>query len=350
MSTCYFTVVTKSHLAFADTLHASFSKVENEASFIIFVVDEINEDLTTKLTERDRVNVLTPSEIRINNFRRMSIYYDAFELCNAVKASVMKHVLYEMGYDTGIYLDSDMLVFATLEPVVESLSEASFGLCPHFLSPLPKDGCSPNDLTFMNAGIYNGGFWIFKNTEYSSMILDWLIETSEEHAFNDFKNGMFVDQRILNMAVGVFNEVFHSVNDVGCNVAYWNLHERTISQGLHGFTVNGMPLRLFHFSGYRPESATLSKYSDRDSCDLQLNKSLSIICSMYTNSIESSDFSHLLSCPYSLDWVDNTFFNHNMRRLYFKNNFRKPSVWSLFLNLAARTMRYIANALEPRIR
>lgn len=55
----------------------------------------------------------------------------------------------------------------------------------------------------------------------------------------------------------------------GCNVAYWNLHERQIASG-PGKSVSvrfegaAFPLVFFHFSGYRPElPGMLSKYEDR---------------------------------------------------------------------------------------
>ena len=46
----------------------------------------------------------------------------------------------------------------------------------------------------------------------------------------------------------------HTVlRDTACNVAYWNLHERTLERTTDGvYTVDGNPLRFFHYSGHDP--------------------------------------------------------------------------------------------------
>ena len=61
--------------------------------------------------------------------------------------------------------------------------------------------------------------------------------------------GYFTDQRWID-AVPVFFE-HEVVRDLGCNVAYWNLHERTLAVDESGaWTAGGVALRFFHFSGH----------------------------------------------------------------------------------------------------
>jgi hypothetical protein len=48
-------------------------------------------------------------------------------------------------------------------------------------------------------------------------------------------------------------------------MAYWNLHERTITNDNEPYEINGQtPLIFFHFSGYAPEKPSeISKYQNR---------------------------------------------------------------------------------------
>jgi hypothetical protein len=69
-------------------------------------------------------------------------------------------------------------------------------------------------------------------------------------------NNIYVDQRWLDLAVASSNGI-GVLRDPGLNVAYWNLHERALlPDECGGWTVNGRPLKFFHFSGYDRKSLT----------------------------------------------------------------------------------------------
>jgi hypothetical protein len=78
------------------------------------------------------------------------------------------------------------------------------------------------------------------------------------------EKGMFVDQLWVNFAPLYYEDVFVS-RHLGLNVAYWNLHERVISNDNEPYEINQKyPLVFFHFSGYSPEKPTqISKYQNR---------------------------------------------------------------------------------------
>jgi hypothetical protein len=42
------------------------------------------------------------------------------------------------------------------------------------------------------------------------------------------------------------------LRDPGVGVGLWNLHERQVVAGEHGYRANGAPLRLFNFRGLDP--------------------------------------------------------------------------------------------------
>ena len=94
--------------------------------------------------------------------------------------------------------------------------------------------------------------------------MQWWKDRLFDQCYIDLANGMFVDQLWVNFAPIFYEDVFVS-RHLGLNMAYWNLHERQITNDNEPYQVNNhFPLIFFHFSGYSPEKPTeISKYQDR---------------------------------------------------------------------------------------
>src|SRR5207244_10221715 len=74
--------------------------------------------------------------------------------------------------------------------------------------------------------------------------------------------GLFVAHKWMYLAPGLFPGVAILRHD-GYNVAYWNLARRkVVRSGDDGFTVNGQPLRFFHFSGFDPATPAMISKND----------------------------------------------------------------------------------------
>jgi len=114
-----------------------------------------------------------------------------------------------------------------------------------------------SDVAVLSAGVFNLGF--IGVGPQAGAFLEWWAGRLRRHCLSDPANGMFVDQRWLDYVPGMFPHVI--VRDPGCNVAYWNLHERKLEHSSNQVTVNGSPLRFFHFSGFDAAApALLSRY------------------------------------------------------------------------------------------
>ena len=75
--------------------------------------------------------------------------------------------------------------------------------------------------------------------------------------------GMHVDQKWMDLVPGLFGEVF-IMREPGYNVAYWNLHSRTVDLLNGRVRVNGKPCYFFHFSGFDPLNISMvSKHQNR---------------------------------------------------------------------------------------
>ena len=159
--------------------------------------------------------------------RRQTFMYDVTELSTAVKPLLLRRLLAE-GAPSVLYFDPDIQVFDSVESLWQLATERGIVLTPHILSPIPDDGFEVSDLAVLRAGVFNLGFiGVGAGTE---RFLEWWSGRLRRHCISDPANGMFVDQRWLDYVAGLFPHVI--VRDPGCNVAYWNLHERNV--GAHG--------------------------------------------------------------------------------------------------------------------
>ncbi len=155
-------------------------------------------------------------------------------------------------------------MFAPFDELEKELISNDIILTPHTTTPL-NDDKSPTEENFLNAGIYNLGFIAIKNTANGNKMINWWADRLRHKAYNDFSRGLFTDQIWINF-VPLFFEKVKIFTHVGYNVAYWNLHERTLLHKSEMYYVNNEKQRLvfYHFSGYSPLNQTvLSVYQDR---------------------------------------------------------------------------------------
>src|SRR5436305_2729634 len=92
---------------------------------------------------REPFEVLSPADLKLDEFERMSVRYGAHELCAALKPRLLAHLLARG--EPVVYLDADVRVHAPLEGLDAALRAHSFVLTPHLLRPLPEDGREPSE-------------------------------------------------------------------------------------------------------------------------------------------------------------------------------------------------------------
>jgi hypothetical protein len=195
-------------------------------------------------------------EMALPGGRRFLFKYDAFELCCALKPFAIQHVFHHYGVPRMIYLDSDILVTHSFWPDLEEAWKSNaIILTPHLLqlpSVLPFDV----QRSLVQHGGYNGGFLAVEKSHRSFEFLSWWSNMLKQGCTFDPMNSIYVDQRWLDLAAASSGAV-GILRDPGMNVAYWNLHERALQRsGAGSWTVNGKPLKFFHFSGYDCKTLT----------------------------------------------------------------------------------------------
>ncbi len=203
-------------------------------------------DLSAQLAAFDHV-VYAPS-LPIPRFQAWIFKHDLVEACTAVKGHMLAHLL-AAGYDRVFYFDPDIAIFHPLHSVLARLDRASILLTPHQAEP-SRDYAAfrDNEMTSLRYGIFNLGFLGVRNSPVGRAFADWWAGLLYEACYDDPANGLFTDQRYLDLAPALFDEV-EVLRDPGCNLASWNLSNRSLAINRDGnITVNGAPLKFYHFT------------------------------------------------------------------------------------------------------
>ncbi len=250
------TIAARNYLPSVELLVASFDRHHPEVPVSVLVVDGTPDDTSTGLP----FEVLLPSHLGLSpdEFGRMATYYDVTELSTALKPFLLE-LLLDRGDDPVMYLDPDIEVFAPLDDVFTLARDASIALTPHVTEPVPRDGMSFTEEALLLCGQFNLGFVAVSAD--ARPFLEYWKERTRRYAVREIGEGYFTDQRWVDAVPSLFEHVV--IRDRGCNVAYWNLHERPIAATEEGWTAGGVPLRFFHFSGHHPATPyALSSHLD----------------------------------------------------------------------------------------
>lgn len=247
-----FTICAKNYLAQALTLQESFKKYNNEADFYIYLSDAVAGE---KLPE-----VVTMDESWIPNWESMAFKYDVIEFSTSIKPFSINH-LFNKGYDKVVYLDPDICVFNSLDVVYGSLDDKSIMLTPHRCELIVNYEGPISECTVSNVGVYNLGFIGLRNDKVGQSVTKWWMERLAYYCYNSTVEGMFVDQKWMDFVPGFYpNDVLISQN-LGLNVALWNIQERVVYKKGDKFYVKSLitegredELVFYHFSGFNPET------------------------------------------------------------------------------------------------
>lgn len=249
-----FTIVSRNYAAQAACLMQSLARVEPDLARIVVVCDG-------PLSMADAGIEVIGAETLVPGFPLLCAYYDALELNTAVKPHAFRALLKR--FATVTYLDPDIWVYQPLDLVRQALKRAPLALTPHLTRPLVGPA-NPNDHTILTSGSFNLGFMAVRNEPQIEALLDWWAEKCRFDCRVDFANGLFTDQKWMDLAPGLVSDLA-ILRDPGLNLAYWNLQGRDLSQTQDGWQVDGQPLVFFHFSGFDPRRpAHLSKHQDRN--------------------------------------------------------------------------------------
>lgn len=311
-----FTIVSKNYLHFARTLMASVRANLPEADLIVGLCDRLDGyDPSEEI-----FSVIEMENLPIENIEQFIFQYTILELNTAIKPFIIEMLFEKYGYDKVIYFDPDIRVYSSLQPMLSLLDTNNILLTPHLTDWL-DDGGYPNELSILQSGSYNLGYIGLRNTPEVCKFVTWWQKKLLTECVVDIPRGLFVDQKWIDMAPGMYDGV-HINRDSGWNVAYWNLNHRTVVKDASGFTVNGLPLTFFHFSGFSVDSTTLSKHQDRFTLD-NVEPAVKELADNYANELQANGYQTFYKMPYAFGTFANGVSIPNIAR----HVFRKEIGW-----------------------
>lgn len=306
------TVVAGNYLPAARVLAGSYLAQHPDHHFVIEVIDAAWQEHRTE----NGWTIVGPGQTGIDtdDYFRMATAYSVTELATAVKPYLLREL--RKVSDVVIYLDPDIEVFAPMPELAELASAHSIVLTPHFLQPLPRDGKEPSEAAIMGSGIFNLGF--VATGPGSEPFLDFWAERLRHDAIVAPHKQLFTDQRWVDQVPALFPNTV--LRDPGFNVAYWNIHERPVSEKDGSLTAGGKPLRFFHYSGYRPERPWIltSHAPFRPRVLLSEHPTVHALCDSYGTKLKASGYAETLEAiPYGFaKAADGTKITPAMRTLF----------------------------------
>jgi len=248
-----FTICSANYLAQAITLGNSLHEHEPNWRFTIVLVDDPSSVRGATIPEW--ITILPAEDVNIPGLAGMALRYNIIELSTAIKPFCFAWFFSsDASLEQVHYVDPDMMFFNHPEPLQSALSTAEISLTPHHLSEIPNDNHFPGENLALNHGIYNLGYLGLRRSENTDAMLAWWSDRLHSHCIIDLKEGYFVDQLWMNL-VPIYYPGAAIFRHPGVNIAYWNLHERSVlnNREVH-HKERAWPLILFHFSGFRPAS------------------------------------------------------------------------------------------------
>jgi len=195
--------------------------------------------------------VIPVTKLKIPNFERFIFRYNQVEACTAVKGYFFQELLKKFpNEDKFIYLDPDILVMSSFNELDKALAKYSIVLIPHLLEPEQQKGAVlDNEISCLKHGVFNLGFLGLRRSKETSSFLKWWTLRLHEFCFIDFCNGLFTDQKWIDLAPCFFN--VHIFKNSGYDAAPWNLSTRKIYKDKKGiYYSEGKRLAFYHFSGW----------------------------------------------------------------------------------------------------
>jgi hypothetical protein len=303
----YFTVCNITYFPKAIVLAESLFK-ETGNILHIYVADKKNE-LVPKLPFYE---IKWVEDENIERLMHLAFMYDVTEFSTSIKPLLTLKLL--KIFKKVIYLDPDICVYSDLSELNLLLDTYPILLTPHYITPI-NDIKENYDLGLMRFGSFNLGFYAVNDSNEGIEFLNWWSERCINLCFAESQFGLSVDQKWVSLAPCFFSGI-KILFDKGYNMAFWNIHERSLSVNENEFIVNNeTKLKFFHFSSFDINNPyKISKRPHKWINDGR--QDLTGICVKYAENLKNFEYK-LSKVKYSYDYMTNgTYISPTLRRAY----------------------------------
>jgi hypothetical protein len=248
------------------------------------VADEVRPDFDLSKEPFDAI--VSVRDLKIPDWQAWAFCHTLTELATAIKPFMLQCLLAAVKTgDKVIYLDPDIAVFSRLDDIITVLDSASIVLTPHQLQA--EQGLAAvidNEIGSLKHGIYNLGFIGVRKCEEGQKFAEWWSQRCYYFCRDDICNGLFTDQRWIDLVPGLFADVA-VLRQSRFNVAPWNITTRVLEQAEDGgFRVDHQPLGFYHFTGFDSGLHRVMAAKNGDN-----NTSLERLIRWYELQLESSE-------------------------------------------------------------
>ena len=290
-SPVFFTLCSNNYLAQAKTLGDSVLANYPDSVFLVGLVDYRDDSIDYSSFEGMQITGF--DEIGYPEFGEMLARYNVIEFNTSVKPFYIEYLWRHYGEEHPIvYLDPDIVVYRPLDHVFSALELNSVVLTPMFSMVTEKT--SLDELVALRHGMFNLGFIALKYSEQSMKLVKWWKDRLTTHCLIDKPRGIFVDQKWMDLAPLLFDEVF-ILKHPGYNMAWWNFAERKLLDFGDSFAVNNpdQMLYFFHFSGFKLDSEFITGRSGEPQFSYASRPELKRLGSEYKASLVKNKYEFL---------------------------------------------------------
>jgi hypothetical protein len=271
MSTHIFTSISLNYLPKARILASTVKKFHPDWIFHLLISDRAmdqNDPTAEIIPSRSQFDrIIWIDALDVDNLPGWIFKHSVMEICTAVKGPFLQQLIRE-GAERIIYLDPDIAVFNTLDPLIDLLEDHAILLVPHLLdySDYEQAILDNEIMGVMRHGIFNLGFFAINASKTDGKrFAQWWGNRVLNYCYADYERGLFTDQKWCDLVPAYFADC-HIVRDPGYDVASWNIDKRQVSMAEDGqIRIDGKyPLRFYHFTGYDSGAgdAMTARYSE----------------------------------------------------------------------------------------
>lgn len=237
------TILSKNYLHIGLSLYKSLFEHCPDFTLWVLCMDEVTYDLLMKM-KLEKVKPVCLSEFKDRRLLAVKNNRSLTEYCWTCKSALLLYLLKKnpgMGYIT--YLDSDLFLYSSPEPIMEEFANRSILICKCNYS---------TDKKFLEKthGIYNAGLISVRRDAIGIKFLRWWKNKCLKWCFANRKDGLYGDGGYINDVPERFTKV-HVVKHKGAHVALWNIANYRVKKVGSKIFIDRYSLIFYHFADFK---------------------------------------------------------------------------------------------------
>jgi hypothetical protein len=197
----------------------NISNNKYQVDLIIFCIENICKNIKNKIKKQFDIEIVDLNSVKDETVKKCIDKYkknrDILRWSN--KPSLSSYLIER--YDVVLYMDNDIYFVNNCDELIEQTHKGIL-LTPHNKINTNLGICHFKQL--LKHGFFNAGF--FGVNKFGKNVLKWWSEAILWDCSKNFKEGIFVDQKYLDILALEFNENVQISKNKGYNIADWNIN------------------------------------------------------------------------------------------------------------------------------